>query len=151
MIGEASSCQSLITKINNIFELKHVTKLWVHQDLKFLGHRLVKHHDGSISISLEQDYYLNMLKPFNLHHDNVLDQTAGPDPDPEMFSKPKTCPVLMACWTLQVENPALGGALERLRILSTRIVSCSLETFGSKLFCKECLTPIRFWREKLVE
>ena len=71
VIGEATSCQSLITKINNIFELKHVTKLGVHQDLKFLGHRLVKHHDGSISISLQQDYYLNMLKPFNLHHDNV--------------------------------------------------------------------------------
>ena len=71
VIGEASSCQSLITKINNIFELKHVTKLGVHQDLKFLGHRLVKHYDGSISISLQQDYYLNMLKPYNLHHDNV--------------------------------------------------------------------------------
>ena len=36
-----------------------------------LGHRLVKHHDNSISISLQQDYYLNMLKPYNLHHDNV--------------------------------------------------------------------------------
>ena len=61
----------LISKINDIFELKHVSKLGVHQDLKFLGHRLVKHHDNSISISLQQDYYLNMLKPFNLHHDNV--------------------------------------------------------------------------------
>ena len=71
IIGEASSCQDLITKINNVFELKHVTKLGIHQDLKFLGHRLVKHHDGSISISLQQDYYLNMLKPYNLHHDNV--------------------------------------------------------------------------------
>ena len=43
-----------------------------------------------------------------LNRTDNLDQTAGPDPDPEMFSKPKTCPVLMACWTLQVENPALG-------------------------------------------
>ena len=71
VIGEASSCQDLISKINDIFELKHVSKLGVHQDLKFLGHRLVKHHDNSISISLQQDYYLNMLKPYNLHHDNV--------------------------------------------------------------------------------
>ena len=66
VIGEASSCQDLISKINNIFELKHVSKLGVHQDLKFLGHRLVKHHDNPISISLQQDYYLNILKPFNL-------------------------------------------------------------------------------------
>ena len=71
VIGEPSSCQNLISKINDIFELKHVSKLGVHQDLKFLGHRLVKHHDNSISISLQQDYYLNMLKPYNLHHDNV--------------------------------------------------------------------------------
>ena len=71
VIGEPSSCQNLISKINDIFELKHVSKLGVHQDLKFWGHRLVKHHDNSISISLQQDYYLNMLKPYNLHHDNV--------------------------------------------------------------------------------
>ena len=71
VIGEASSCQDLITKISNTFELKHVTKLGLHPDLKFLGHRLVKHYDGSISISLQQEIYLNMLNPYNLHHDNV--------------------------------------------------------------------------------
>ena len=71
VIGESSSCEDLIGKINGIVELKHVSKLGIHQDLKFLGHRLVKHFDNSISISLQQDYYLNMLKPYNLHHDNV--------------------------------------------------------------------------------
>ena len=71
VIGEPSSCQNLISKINDIFELKHVSKLGVHQDLKFWGQRLVKHHDNSISTSLQQDYYLNMLRPYNLHHDNV--------------------------------------------------------------------------------
>ena len=39
----------------------------------------------------------------------TVDQTAGPDPDPEMFSKQKTCPVPTACRKLQVENPAFGN------------------------------------------
>ena len=33
VIGEASSCQNLISKINDICELKHVSKLGVHQAL----------------------------------------------------------------------------------------------------------------------
>ena len=42
-----------------------------------------------------------------------VDPTAGPDPDPEMFSQHKTGLVPKACWKLQVER-----ALERLRIPS---------------------------------
>ena len=38
IIGEPSSCQNLISKINGIFELKPVSKLGLHQDFKFLGH-----------------------------------------------------------------------------------------------------------------
>ena len=77
VIGESSSCQSLISKVNDIFELKHVSKLGVHQDHKFLGHRLVKRPDNSISISFQQDYYLNMFKPYNLHHDMQAVRSTG--------------------------------------------------------------------------
>ena len=92
VVGEASSCQSLIIKINDIFELKNVSKLGVHQDLKFSGHRLVKHHDNSISISLQQDYYLNMLKPYNLHHDNVRPVTTTCAEPPRILPQDRLSP-----------------------------------------------------------
>ena len=63
--------QQFIATLKATFTLKHVTTLSKEQDIRFLGKRLQLHDDNSISISLEPSYWDNMLRPYNLHGENV--------------------------------------------------------------------------------
>ena len=71
LVGEPTKIQQLIATLKATFTLKHVTTLSKEQDVRFLGKRLQLHDDKSISISLEPSYWDNMLRPYNLHGDNV--------------------------------------------------------------------------------
>ena len=71
LVGEATKIQQFISTLKATFTLKHVTTLSKEQDIRFLGKRLQLHDDNSISISLEPSYWENMLRPYNLHGDNV--------------------------------------------------------------------------------
>ena len=70
-VGETTKIQQFISTLKATFTLKHVTTLSKEQDIRFLGKRLQLHDDNSISISLEPSYWENMLRPYNLHGDNV--------------------------------------------------------------------------------
>ena len=71
LVAEPTKIQQLIATLKATFTLKHVTTLSKEQDVRFLGKRLQLHEDNSISISLEPSYWDNMLRPYNLHGDNV--------------------------------------------------------------------------------
>ena len=71
LVGETTKIQQFIATLKATFTLKHVTTLSKEQDIRFLGKRLQLHDDNSISISLEASCWENMLRPYNLHGDNV--------------------------------------------------------------------------------
>ena len=71
LVGETTKIQQFIATLKATFTLKHVTTLSKEQDIRFLGKRLQLHDDNSISISLEPSYWDNMLRPYNLHGENV--------------------------------------------------------------------------------
>ena len=70
VIGEQTASSTFIKQLSNIFDLKHVSVLSPTQPLIFLGKKLVKNNDNSISISLSKDYYQKLLQPFGLHNDS---------------------------------------------------------------------------------
>ena len=66
VIGEQAASNNFIKQLSNIFDLKHVSVLSPTQPLIFLGKKLVKNNDNSISISLSKEYYNKLLQPFGL-------------------------------------------------------------------------------------
>ena len=66
VIGKQAASNNFIKQLSNIFDLKHVSVLSTTQPLIFLGKKLVKNNDNSISISLSKEYYNKLLQPFGL-------------------------------------------------------------------------------------
>ena len=71
-----------IKQLSNIFDLKRVSILSTTQPLIFLGKKLVKNNDNSISIPLSKEYYNKLLQPFGLNseHSNSLSTTLSKRP-----------------------------------------------------------------------
>ena len=82
VIGEQQASNNFIKQLSNIFDLKHVSVLSTTQPLIFLGKKLVKNNDNSISISLSKEYYNKVLQPFGLNseHSNSLSTTLSKRP-----------------------------------------------------------------------
>ena len=78
----AGGIQQFIKQLSNIFDLKHVSILSTTQPLIFLGKKLVKNNDNSISISLSKEYYNKLLQPsgLNSEHSNRLTTTLSKRP-----------------------------------------------------------------------
>ena len=71
IIGEQSTSNNFIKQLSSIFDLKHVSIFSTTQPLIFLGKKLVKHNDNSISISLSKEYYNKLLQPFGLNSEHI--------------------------------------------------------------------------------
>ena len=63
VIGEQNASSNFIKQLSNIFDLKHVSVLSQNQPLIFLGKKLVKNNDGSISISFQRTTTRSCFNP----------------------------------------------------------------------------------------
>ena len=63
IIGEQEASNKFIKQLSNIFDLKHVSILSTTQPLIFLGKKLVKHNDNSISISSPRSTTTSCFNP----------------------------------------------------------------------------------------